>query len=215
MQEKIGNVTLDYEYYPGEDLYSDGPVEEELLEIAKNYQEKELNQLIYERNSWPVLYHFSHIRQNILEWLPITKEQKVLEIGSGCGPITGVLARKAKSVTCIDLSKMRSTINAYRNRECDNVKIMVGNFQDVESSLTEKYDYITLIGVFEYGEAYIQSDTPYVDFLKIISKHLKPHGKIVLAIENRHGLKYWAGCTEDNFGTLFEGLDSEADIEES
>ena len=54
MQEKIGNVTLDYEYYPGEDLYSDGPVEEELLEIAKNYQEKELNQLIYERNSWPV-----------------------------------------------------------------------------------------------------------------------------------------------------------------
>ena len=30
MQEKIGNVTLDYEYYPGEDLYSDGPVEEEL-----------------------------------------------------------------------------------------------------------------------------------------------------------------------------------------
>ena len=67
MQEKIGNVTLDYEYYPGEDLYSDGPVEEELLEIAKNYQEKELNQLIYERNSWPVLYHFSHIRQNILD----------------------------------------------------------------------------------------------------------------------------------------------------
>lgn len=40
MQEKIGNVTLDYEYYPGEDLYSDGPVEEELLEIAKNYQEE-------------------------------------------------------------------------------------------------------------------------------------------------------------------------------
>ena len=24
MQEKIGKVTLDYEFYPGEDLYSDG-----------------------------------------------------------------------------------------------------------------------------------------------------------------------------------------------
>ena len=173
MQEKIGNVTLDYEYYPGEDLYSDGPVEEELLEIAKNYQEKELNQLIYERNSWPVLYHFSHIRQNILEWLPITKEQKVLEIGSGCGPITGVLARKAKSVTCIDLSKMRSTINAYRNRECDNVKIMVGNFQDVESSLTEKYDYITLIGVFEYSQGYIGTAQPYVEMLRQLRKEIR------------------------------------------
>ena len=61
--------------------------------------------------------------------------------------------------------------------------------------------------MFEYGEAYIQSETPYVDFLKIISRHLKPDGKIVLAIENRLGLKYWAGCTEDHFGTLFEGLE--------
>ena len=39
MQEKIGNVTLDYEYYPGEDLYSDGPVEEELLEMTIQVEE--------------------------------------------------------------------------------------------------------------------------------------------------------------------------------
>ena len=37
----------------------------------------------------------------------------------------------------------------------------MGNFQEIEPALTEKYDYITLIGVFEYGENYIQSDTPY------------------------------------------------------
>ena len=28
----------------------------------------------------------------------------------------------------------------------------MGNFQEIEPALTEKYDYITLIGVFEYGE---------------------------------------------------------------
>ena len=52
MQEKIGKVTLDYEFYPGEDLYSDGPVEEELLEIARSYGEEELNRVIAEKNSW-------------------------------------------------------------------------------------------------------------------------------------------------------------------
>ncbi len=211
MQEKIGKVTLDYEFYPGEDLYSDGPVEEELLEIAKNYGEEELNQIIAERNSWPILYHFSHIRQNIVEWLPITRNQKVLEIGSGCGPITGMLAKKAKSVTCNDLSKMRSTINAYRNKDCDNVKIMVGNFQDVESSLTETYDYITLIGVFEYSQGYIGTEQPYVEMLRRISRHLAPGGKVVIAIENRLGLKYWAGCTEDHVGKYFEGLENYPD----
>lgn len=203
--EKIGQVLLDDTLYPGKDLYTDGAIEDEMLEIARNYREEEWNQVIAERASWPILYHFSHIRENILSWLPFTGEENVLEIGSGCGAVTGALCKKAKQVTCIELSKKRSHINAWRHRNCDNLKILMGNFQDVEKTLTEKYDYITLIGVFEYGEAYIQSDTPYVDFLKIISKHLKPDGKIVLAIENRLGLKYWAGCTEDHFGTLLKG----------
>ncbi|MDO4272822.1 MAG: class I SAM-dependent methyltransferase [Eubacteriales bacterium] len=211
MQEKIGNVTLDFEYYPGEDLYSDGPVEEELLEIARNYGEEELNQVIAQRNSWPVLYHFSHIRQNILEWLPIQKNHKVLEIGSGCGAVTGALARKAGEVTCIELSKMRSTINGYRNKDYGNVKIMVGNFQDIEKNLEEKFDYITLIGVFEYSEGYIGTKEPYQEMLKRISRHLAPEGKLVIAIENRLGLKYWAGCTEDHVGKYFEGLEGYPD----
>lgn len=207
MGEKIGKVFLDTTYYPGQDLYSDGAIEDEMLSIARDYAPEEFNSVIRERESWPILYHFSHIRENILSWLPFTGEEKVLEIGSGCGAVTGALCDRAKEVTCIELSMKRSQINAYRHRDQDNLKILVGNFQDIEKNLTEKYDYITLIGVFEYGEAYIQSETPYVDFLKIISRHLKPDGRIVLAIENRLGLKYWAGCTEDHFGTLFEGLE--------
>lgn len=207
MIEKIGQVILDDTNYSGKDLYSDGVIEDEMLEIAENYPEEKWNQVIAERKSWPILYHFSHIRENILSWLPFTGEEKVLEIGSGCGAVTGALCKKAKEVTCIELSRKRSLINAWRHRDYDNLKILMGNFQDIEKTLTEKYDYITLIGVFEYAEAYIQSKTPYVDFLKIIASHLKPDGKIVLAIENRLGLKYWAGCTEDHFGTLFEGLE--------
>ena len=178
-----------------------------MLEIARTYPEEKWNQVIAERKSWPILYHFSHIRENILSWLPFTGKENVLEVGAGCGAVTGALCKKAAKVTCIELSKKRSMINAWRHKDFDNLQILMGNFQDIEKNLTEKYDYITLIGVFEYGEAYIQSKTPYVDFLKIISRHLKPDGKIVLAIENRLGLKYWAGCTEDHFGTLFEGLE--------
>lgn len=35
MTEKIGRVSLNLDYYDGEDRYSDGDVEEELLEIVK------------------------------------------------------------------------------------------------------------------------------------------------------------------------------------
>ncbi len=206
MKETIGKVVLDYSCYPGEDLYSDGAVEDELLSIAKEYDESRWNREIARRESWPVLYHYSHIRKNIISWLPVSKEDRVLEIGSGCGAVTGALADKAGQVTCVELSKKRSHINAYRHRNKENIEILVGNFQDIEKTLGE-YEVITLIGVFEYSNGYIGGDQPFVDMLKTIRRHLAPGGRLVIAIENRLGLKYWAGCTEDHTGTWFEGIE--------
>jgi SAM-dependent methyltransferase len=98
-------------------------------------------------------------------------------------------------------------INAYRHRECDNLTLLVGNFQDIEQNLQEQFDLITLIGVFEYAQFSIQSENPFVDYLARIKRHLKPGGRLVIAIENRLGLKYWAGATEDHTGVYFEGIE--------
>ena len=157
MEEKIGKVILDTTCYPGKDLYSDGAIEDEMLAISRDFAPEEFNRVISERKSWPILYHFSHIRENILSWLPFTGEEKVLEIGSGCGAVTGALCERVKEVTCIELSMKRSKINAYRHQDQDNLKILVGNFQEIEKNLTEKYHYITLIGICEYAESYIRS----------------------------------------------------------
>ena len=205
LRDTIGKITLDYSHYPGEDLYCDGTVEDEMLEIARDLSKVEYQKVIEERKSWPIMYHFSSQRENIVDWIPMTGNEKVLEIGSGCGAITGVLSRKAGSVTCVELSKKRSLINAYRNQECKNVTIKVGNFKDIEPTLDCDYDYCFLIGVFEYGQSYMGGDTPYEDFLKIVRKHTK--GRIIIAIENRFGLKYFAGCREDHLGRLFSGLE--------
>ena len=228
MTEKIGKITLDYSRYPGEDLYCDGAVEDELLEIVKNHSPEEFGQIIQERKSWPLLYHLSPLRENIVDWIPMEescgtgkeqgteacrkagKKARVLEVGSGCGAITGALSRKAGSVTCVDLSKKRSLINAYRHKECGNVTIHVGNFKDIEPDLTCDYDYIFLIGVFEYGISYIGGETPFEDFLTILMRHLAPGGRIIIAIENKYGLKYFAGCKEDHTGAYFSGIENYA-----
>lgn len=202
MKEQVGKVVLNYEFYNGVDSYSDGSIEDDLLELVKN---GEPEQIIKEDDRWPVLYHLSPVRQNILEWYPMDSEATVLEVGSGCGAITGVLSRKAKRVVCVELSKRRSLINANRNKECDNVEIMVGNFNDVK--LTEKFDYITLIGVLEYAAYYTNAENPFVAFLENLKSMLKPEGKLLIAIENKYGLKYWAGVREDHTGVMFDGLE--------
>ena len=205
--EHIGRVKLDYSHYPGRDLYSDGTIEDELLYIVKETSPVEYPGIIESRNSWPILYHLSPLRGNIIDWLPIDKSHKVLEIGAGCGAITSRLSEKAGEVTCVDLSAKRSHINAWRNQDKDNITIHVGNFSDIEPSLPTDYDYICLIGVFEYGQSYIQSREPYEDFLKIMLRHVKEDGRLVIAIENKFGLKYFAGCKEDHTGTFFSGLE--------
>lgn len=207
MENYNGKVNLNFKFYKGEDLYSDGDIEDELLDIVKTYDENSYNTIIEQRRSWPILYHLYHIRTNIIEWIPIENNKTILEIGAGCGAITGVLSDKAKKVTCIELSKKRSMINAYRNRSRENIEILIGNFEDIYPNLNEKYDYITLIGVFEYAENYINSKEPYVAFLNMIGKLLNENGKIIIAIENRFGLKYWSGCKEDHLGQYFEGIE--------
>lgn len=211
MSEQIGKVTLDYSRYPGEDFYSDGAVEDELLRIVKEYGKEEFPRIIEEKAEWPIFYHLSAQRENIIDWVPFDRDAKVLEIGSGCGAITGALSKKAGSVTCVELSKKRSLVNAWRNRECDNVTIHVGNFQDIEPELPCDFDYICLIGVFEYGQSYMNTAKPYEDFLKLMLKHLGENGRLLIAIENKLGMKYFAGCREDHLGSYFSGIENYPD----
>ncbi|MBQ7943853.1 MAG: class I SAM-dependent methyltransferase [Lachnospiraceae bacterium] len=207
MMEKIGKIVLDMTYYPGEDKYSDGAIEDELLEIIQNHPVEEYPEIIEKKKSWPIFYHLSPFRTNIIDWLPIKKTDRVLEIGSGCGALTGALAKKAAHVTCIELSKKRSLMNAYRNQDKDNITIMVGNFQEIEPHLPCDYDYVLLVGVFEYGQSYIGGATPYEDFMRICNQHRGKDGKMIIAIENKFGLKYWAGCREDHNAQFFSGIE--------
>ena len=78
-----------------------------------------------------MVYHFSGLRENILSWYPLKKADSVLEIGAGCGAITGMLCRKAGHVTSVELSKRRADINYARNRDKENLTIMVGNLNDM------------------------------------------------------------------------------------
>jgi SAM-dependent methyltransferase len=199
MSKEVLNLT----YYKGEDLYSDGDVENKILEIFKS--KEDIQKRLMRDDDWAVLYHLSPIRQNILEWYDFQKEASVLEIGSGCGAISGLFCEKVKRVVGIELSKRRSMINAERNKQFDNLEIMVGNFEDIE--LTETFDYVTLIGVLEYADSYINAEKPYEEMLRRVRKFLKPNGKLIIAIENKFGLKYFAGAMEDHTGNLFDGIE--------
>ncbi len=188
------------DYYTEQDFYSDGDIENVLLDMVEH--QKSISEM--ENASYPIVYHLSNVRENILNWYPFDSNGCLLEIGSGCGAITGMLCSKVKQVVSVELSKRRATINYKRNQNVDNLSIYVGNLNDMEFG--QKFDYIVLNGVFEYAMSFTNTDNPYVDFLSNITRFLSENGKVIIAIENKYGLKYFAGAPEDHTNEYFLGV---------
>jgi len=197
-------ANMNLKYYQNDDKYTDGDIEDVIFKMVQS--NIKISDLKPKEVSYPILYHLSEVRENILNWYPFKKTETALEVGAGCGAITGLLCRKMKKITSVELSKRRATINYLRHKEYDNLEILVGNLNDM--TLEDKFDYIILNGVFEYAISFTQGDTPYETFLQAMSRFLKKDGRIIIAIENRLGLKYFSGAAEDHTELYFLGLNN-------
>jgi hypothetical protein len=159
-------------------------------------------------HDWPSRYHLSHVRVNFLEALRslVQPDWNALELGGGTGIITKWLAGVVAHVDVMEGSITRARINRTRTRQDSNVRVYVGDM--VSTPFPATYDLVTLIGVLEYTPAGAHGTRreACLDLLKKIRESLTSDGVLMLAIENRLGAKYWAGCGEDHSTRLFDGI---------
>ena len=91
---------------------------------------------------------------------------------------------------------------------------MQANFNRLELPPKE-YDYVFLVGVAEYARRFSPASASdrdaVVDLLKRIRQSLAPGGRVLVAIENRTGMKYLHGAHEDHYSLRFVGIDDYAD----
>jgi SAM-dependent methyltransferase len=191
----------------GTKTYSDGDdVENYLLSLFKqSISKKEIEDILNDNPSWPVKYHLSDERHNLLSWFNFEKNSSILEIGAECGALTGLFLEKRLDVTAIELSSRRAEIIKERFKKQKNLKVLDGNINEKE--FQNKFDYVTLIGVLEYAGIYGEGENPFLDLLKKAKGYLKKKGILIIAIENRFGLKYWRGASEDHTDKLFDSLE--------
>ena len=197
-------ATIDLTYYSGEDIYSDGAIEDKILQYIEPNPPESYDHIFVNDHDFALFYHLTDARQALLNWYDFKPEASVLEIGGGMGAFTGLLCDKCSKVTTVDLSLKRASAIEKRCKNKDNLTILVGDFSKM--SFQERFDYITLIGVLEYQTVYSNDPNIQENFLRQMSSLLKPNGKILLAIENRFGLKYWCGEVDDHTGIPFGSI---------
>lgn len=80
-------------------------------------------------------------------------------------------------------------------------------------NLEGMWDYLVISDGFARVPALITGKNPYQTFFETVKKHLKPKGHVILAVDNRYGLSFFAGCKERLTGKYFEGLEGYGESE--
>lgn len=188
--------------------YNDGnDIEERILSVLKRTQNLNMmsSELHEECVDWPTTYHFSRRRSNLLRPFSALLSKNVLEVGAGCGAITRYLGECGGNVLAVEGSPRRASIARERTRDLANVDIVCDRFQDFDCF--QSFDVVTLIGVLEYASLFTTSDHPALEMLQRTRSFLNQDGKLILAIENQLGLKYFAGFNEDHVGVPMFGIE--------
>lgn len=202
MQEQIGKVTIQYR-------------EEEILLQTEALEDARIWELLAEgydcrqqqSPDWPVLYHLSHLRANLTQWLPVKKTDRVLEFGADSGELTGGFAGKAAEVICLEENFSRCKLLATRHQDVDNLVVYAGDLWKNLEQIEGNFDWIIAPGIVSEAQRYFAGENPQVQALKILKKRLHPKGHLVLAVDNRFGMKYWAGAMEPHTGRYFDSLE--------
>ena len=149
---------------------------EQLLKIVNT--EDDLEEFLTHEKEFEYLYNFSAIRQNLLEWFGFDKEAMLLEIGAECGALTGLFAEKVGKVVAFEENETACEIIRERNKEHWNVEAV-----SKLPSQNNKFDYVTVIG----------NVTP--EKLQLAKERIKEEGTLIVAADNKLGVKYQAGTT--------------------
>jgi SAM-dependent methyltransferase len=193
----------------GESLpYEDG-AEAELLALVCTAEDRRVgsDELAAGVHDWPTAYHLSPERAVLLAPLAIGPGDRVLDIGAGSGVNTRMCADKGAAVTAVEGSAARAELIAHRCTGLNNVEVLCGPLSGLGPDRVGVYDLALLVGVLEYAETHRGGKGGAATLLAQAVDTLAPDGVLVLAIENRLGLKYLLGFPEDHLGLPWAGCE--------
>lgn len=170
----------------------------------ENHGNAPYDSIISNDDRWQVFYNLSELRTGLISWYDFIPNAEVLELGAGFGALTGTLCRKCKHVSVTEKSLYRSEAIHKRYKDVKNLDIYAGDVSDIK--FEKKFDYILLVGILETQGNGTSAKQKYTEYLTTISKLLKTNGKILTAVENRFGLRYFCGTPEPHTNRAFDGI---------
>lgn len=182
----------------------------EILDLFKKYGSDETAiQAILENDNRPeVLYALSDIRQNLIDWMDLKGCKEVLQLSSGYGALTGLLAKRCGHVTVTDRLDENLAVNEQRNSAETNISyIKQAQWEKEKSGKQAAFDLVI-------AEA-SRPDMDLVSFVKEAAGYLNDTGRLLFSCENALGLCFLSGAVHDEEESAFTRGELEAAFREA
>lgn len=118
------------------------------------------------------------IRQSLIEWYPFKKDDKVLLINSGDSSLDELLEQRCQLSVNDDYNKL--------------------------SGIKGEFDIVVMYDLYDFC---IESNVKVKDMMDKLLSLKTSQGTLFMALENKLGMKYFAGCQEEQKGGFYTGIE--------
>ncbi len=191
------------------------------IDYRLGYHSMLLNQrLINGRQDWDITDALSHEKSNCIEWIPIKKNEKVLEIGAGYGSITEKLSDKGAEVYALETDFVKCQMIEKRTSVNANVTVVLGHLDELKEEVGDNFSKIFIVGNFYRVADYIsdsglECDDYYSFAINQLFSLLADDGQLILVDDNRLGLKYFNGAKVSDKEVPFSQVEGNSSTKEA
>ena len=124
---------------------------------------------------------FKLIRQSLIEWYPVKLDDNMLLINGGDSAIDELMEDRCHLRVAGDLKAVNNLIDESKT-----------------------YDLILMYDAYGFC---LDNNISISELLSRLLSLKGDNGRLFLALENKLGMKYWAGCQEEQKGGVFVGIE--------
>lgn len=140
--------------------------------------------MMRKKNEYDYIYHFSHNRGNIVLWLDLPTESRILEVGSGGGGLTRCLTNRYPHVTVMEQNMELALQNITKTHENSFISYC-GRYEEVLPLLEDgSFDCVIVNAI----------DLPFEEHGELLSQlyhKLCDRGILLYGIDNKYAPGSW------------------------
>lgn len=188
----------------GENEVSRNKIDKVIGEYIELQLSSDFSNILSKDERLEVTFYLSELANGLFGWYPFQEGCRILQVGSWFGAFTELLCSRSDQIVVIEEDAYRAHMTEKRLGYLNNLNVLHTNMVVYSNTCSTEYDYV-IFAVDEYADEFPTPEA-YTEIIDAAKKVMGMKGKLLFAIPNRFGLKYFCGEPDPYTKVRFDGM---------